>query len=221
MKINSTKRNFEGQWPNLLLVALLVIVACSNKVAHIPEIDPEQLRNKAVSQPSTEKTYKMVPYDLITIRFTYHPEQDPKTPVAVRPDGHIIPFPALFETYEEMLEKYQYFEGKLPLSEQEYRWKFIDGTVERKWLGVLQDNPRINMVIEMRSPQVKFLDGKYMMFETPDAEILDLEHLRAEMKDKEGDINTFLTIQHQTDPHRQQRVDLLQVPAFFFPSQAL
>jgi polysaccharide biosynthesis/export protein PslD len=89
MKINPIKKTFGGQWPNVLLVALLVIVACSNRVAHIPEIDPEQLRTKVVNQPSTEKTYKMVPYDLITIRFTYHPEQDPKTPVAVRPDGHI------------------------------------------------------------------------------------------------------------------------------------
>jgi protein involved in polysaccharide export with SLBB domain len=77
------------QWPNLLLVGFLAIVACSNPVAHIPEIDPEHLRTKAVNQPPTEKTYKMVPYDLVTIRFTYHPEQDPKTPVAVRPDGHI------------------------------------------------------------------------------------------------------------------------------------
>jgi protein involved in polysaccharide export with SLBB domain len=89
MKISPIKKNFGDQRQNLLLVALLVIVACSNKVAHIPEINPEQLRTKAVSQPATELTYKMVPYDLITIRFTYHPEQDPKTPVAVRPDGHI------------------------------------------------------------------------------------------------------------------------------------
>jgi protein involved in polysaccharide export with SLBB domain len=89
MKINPIKKNFGGQWQNLLLVALLVIVACSNRVAHIPEIDPEQLRAKAANQPPTEKIYKMVPYDLLTVRFTYHPEQDPKTPVAVRPDGHI------------------------------------------------------------------------------------------------------------------------------------
>ena len=31
----------------------------------------------------------MVPYDTIMVRFTYHPEQDPKAPVAVRPDGNI------------------------------------------------------------------------------------------------------------------------------------
>ena len=78
MKINPIRKNFRGQWQNLLLVVLLVIVACSNRVAHIPEIDPEQLRAKGLSQPSTKKTYKMVPYDLVTIRFTYHPEQDPR-----------------------------------------------------------------------------------------------------------------------------------------------
>ena len=31
----------------------------------------------------------MVPYDLITVKFTYHPEQDPKTPITIRPDGNI------------------------------------------------------------------------------------------------------------------------------------
>jgi protein involved in polysaccharide export with SLBB domain len=66
-----------------------VIVACSNPVAHIPELNPEQLRAKPVNLPPTEQTYKLVPYDLITIRFTYHPEQDPKTPIVIRPDGHI------------------------------------------------------------------------------------------------------------------------------------
>jgi protein involved in polysaccharide export with SLBB domain len=81
--------NFKDQWQNLLLVVFLVIVACSNPVANIPEINPEQLRATPVNPPPTEQTYKMVPYDLITVRFTYHPEQDPKTPIAVRPDGNI------------------------------------------------------------------------------------------------------------------------------------
>ena len=71
-------------------MAFLVIVACSNPVGHIPEINPEQLRAMPTKDPPpTEQTYKMVPYDLITIKFTYHPEQDPKTPVVIRPDGNI------------------------------------------------------------------------------------------------------------------------------------
>src|SRR5215813_15205843 len=90
MKISTLKRGLIANSPNVLLVAFLVVVACSNPVANIPEINPEQLRAKPVKDPPpSEQTYKMVPYDLITIRFTYHPEQDPKTPVVIRPDGNI------------------------------------------------------------------------------------------------------------------------------------
>jgi protein involved in polysaccharide export with SLBB domain len=88
MKISPIKERFLAKSQTATLVALLVIVACSNPVAHIPEINPELLA-KPVSQPATEQVYKLVPYDLLTIRFTYHPEQDPKTPIAVRPDGQI------------------------------------------------------------------------------------------------------------------------------------
>src|SRR4030095_169030 len=89
MKINPFKRGFIANSQNALLVAFLVIVACSNPVGHIPELNPEQLRAKPVNQPPTEQTYKMVPYDSITVRFTYHPEQDPKGPISIRPDGQI------------------------------------------------------------------------------------------------------------------------------------
>src|SRR5215467_11152016 len=90
MKINPFRKSSIANSPNVLLVVFLVIVACSNPVANIPEINPEQLRAKPVKEPPpSEQTYKMVPYDQVTIRFTYHPEQDPKTPVTIRPDGNI------------------------------------------------------------------------------------------------------------------------------------
>jgi protein involved in polysaccharide export with SLBB domain len=85
--MNTIKKNLIGNSPNLLLVAFLVIVACSSPVAHIPEINPELL---PIKDPApTERTYKMIPYDTIMVRFTHHPEVDPKAPVAVRPDGNI------------------------------------------------------------------------------------------------------------------------------------
>ena len=83
------KQNFPAQWQNLLLLAFLAIVACTNPVAHIPEINPEQLA-KRVNQPRPlEQTYKLVAYDSVMVRFTYHPEQDAKAPIVIRPDGHI------------------------------------------------------------------------------------------------------------------------------------
>src|SRR5262245_54273631 len=88
--MNTIKKNLIGKSPNLLLVAFLIIVACSSPVAHIPEINPEQLRARPINDPPpTERTYQMVPYDTIMLRFTYHPEQDPKKPIAVRPDCNI------------------------------------------------------------------------------------------------------------------------------------
>ena len=87
--MNMIKKHFIGSSPNLLLVVFMVIVACSNPVGQIPELNPEQLA-KRVNPPSpTELTYKLVPYDTITVRFTYHPEQDPKGPIAISPDGQI------------------------------------------------------------------------------------------------------------------------------------
>lgn len=74
---------------SVLLLSFIWLIACSNPVAHIPELKPEQLAVQPVAQRPYEQTYKMVPYDQITIRFTYHPEQDPKAPISIRPDGHI------------------------------------------------------------------------------------------------------------------------------------
>ena len=73
----------------IFLVASLWFAACSNPVAHIPEISAEKLAAKPMQQRPYEQTYKIVPYDTLTIRFTYHPEHDPKAAISVRPDGQI------------------------------------------------------------------------------------------------------------------------------------
>jgi len=79
-------RRYACLWSAL---AALVFVGCSNPVAHIPELTPEQLVARPAQQKPYEQTYKMVPYDSISIRFPYHPEQDPKTPISIRPDGQV------------------------------------------------------------------------------------------------------------------------------------
>ncbi len=73
----------------IFIVSAAAFAACSNPVANIPELKPEQLVVKPEAQQPYEQTYKMVPYDTLTIRFTYHPEQDPKAPINIRPDGRI------------------------------------------------------------------------------------------------------------------------------------
>ena len=71
-------------------VAVLLILGCSSPASNIPELTPERLVAKPASQAPLEKTYKLVPYDTINVRFTYHPESDPKAPISIRPDGQIM-----------------------------------------------------------------------------------------------------------------------------------
>lgn len=72
-----------------VLGGLLVMAGCSNPVAHIPELKPEQIVPRPAQQRPLESSYKMSAYDQINVRFTYHPEQDPKMPISIRPDGNI------------------------------------------------------------------------------------------------------------------------------------
>jgi protein involved in polysaccharide export with SLBB domain len=76
----------------LVAAALLVIAGCSNPVAHIPEFGVSNVTATATTTvprlPSG--SYKLIPYDQISIRFPYHPEQDPKSVIPVQPDGNIV-----------------------------------------------------------------------------------------------------------------------------------
>ena len=73
------------------LVATLILTSgCGNPVAHLPKFsgnDPAAA--KPMYGPSANFEYKLVPYDLINIQFPYHPEQNPKSAISIRPDGNI------------------------------------------------------------------------------------------------------------------------------------
>jgi protein involved in polysaccharide export with SLBB domain len=72
------------------LSASLVFLGCANPVAHIPAFDKNDL---ALAKPRHAApgaaSYRLVPYDQINVKFTYHPEEDSKAPLMIRPDGYI------------------------------------------------------------------------------------------------------------------------------------
>lgn len=75
----------------VVALAILFLSACGNPVAHIPEF-PRSNFVPAGKIPGSVPTgqYKLIPYDQISIRFPFHPEQDPKTSIPVQPDGNIL-----------------------------------------------------------------------------------------------------------------------------------
>ncbi len=75
----------------VVALAILFLSACGNPVAHIPEF-PRSNFVPAGKIPGAVPAgpYKLIPYDQISIRFPFHPEQDPKTSIPVQPDGNIL-----------------------------------------------------------------------------------------------------------------------------------
>jgi len=71
------------------VMILSLVSGCGNPVAHIQEFPTGNLAGvKLVYGPSAER-YRLVPYDFINVKFTYHPERDPKVALPIRPDGNI------------------------------------------------------------------------------------------------------------------------------------
>ncbi|MGH7830607.1 MAG: polysaccharide biosynthesis/export family protein, partial [Candidatus Binatia bacterium] len=106
MRTLNIGRLFSGIF--LIGSTLLFAGGCSNPVAHIPELNTKELGGlKPIYGPSPDTLYRLAPYDIIGIRFAYHPEQDPKGPISVQPDGNITldnigPIPAAGLTPNEL-----------------------------------------------------------------------------------------------------------------------
>jgi protein involved in polysaccharide export with SLBB domain len=77
-----------------IVVALagLIFSACGNPVAHIAEFPRSDFvpASKIPGGAVVGGQYKLIPYDQISIRFPFHPEQDPKTSIPIQPDGNVV-----------------------------------------------------------------------------------------------------------------------------------
>lgn len=141
-----------------------------------------------------------------------------------KPDGHIIPFPMLYSSYADMLEQNRIITGEFR-NGMKYKWELLNGEIELEYASTMSEDMRMNLMIEMRKPKYLFTsdkDGKetWAMFEPGKVDVSILEDLRFEIFEKEGSVDTSLAIAHPTDRLMEKRVDLTQLPAFFFPSMA-
>lgn len=172
----------------------------------------------------TSDNFPIKPYWWIKEKIEETLKDDPDIDI---PDGHKVLYPVMFENYSDMIEEHQEVEGEFE-SGTLYKWKLLDGQMEKNMVASKKIN--VNTPIKMRNVKYLFGDAPdveqggdakkqvWTIFNVSDADILDLEQLRAEIGDKEGMVDTGLTIQHQTNPLKQVKIDLISTPAFFFPS---
>ena len=134
-------------------------------------------------------------------------------------------YPEIYNDYEDMLRANleQTFITEEGL---QIRWKLLDCLQETKFQDVSSSLKDVNLPILMRDPKVVLksaTDSKETLtsWDIRRADIIDIEAFRTEMRNVEGFIDTFLTIQNQTNASKNARVDLLGTVDFFFPSQAI
>ena len=74
------------------VVATIMLSACGNPVAHIPDFPRANfVPGSKIPGAIASGQYKLIPYDQISIRFPFHPEQDPKAAaIPIQPDGNIF-----------------------------------------------------------------------------------------------------------------------------------
>ena len=72
------------------ILVIFSLTACSSPVAHLPEFRKSDVTvSQSIPAIKGGVYYRIVPYDQISVRFPYHPEQDPKAMVLVQPDGNV------------------------------------------------------------------------------------------------------------------------------------
>lgn len=77
----------------LVIFMFLLFSACSNPVADVPEfqVGKANMVSATTAIPRLPSgSYRLIPYDQVSIKFPYHPEQDPKSVIPVQPDGNIV-----------------------------------------------------------------------------------------------------------------------------------
>lgn len=133
-------------------------------------------------------------------------------------------FPVCYESYSEMLEKHKFQTVKLIDAGVEVHWEMLDGATEKKYAdSKRQKEVSSHDQLLQRNPKYKEVDGEkenFMLLPIGKISTDDIEDLRADVLKKEADIDTSVVVQYREDVRTQANLNLITVPAFFFPSLA-
>jgi hypothetical protein len=138
-----------------------------------------------------------------------------KKPMVVGEDGSLVEM--CVEDYSE-LDKTRF--TILPQSGKNVSWSLLDGFAETRGSKVKKEHRSSHLTLQLRNPQelVQTQNGVTpIILDLDKLSFIDIEHLRAEMYDIDGKIDTNIRFDHPEE-EKEITVDVLGVLAFFFPS---
>jgi len=184
-------------------------------------IEAGQRQDKEIFDYSINFSYKnfpVVPYYWVVEKIEKELSEDPmQAPF----DGYEKPFPVMFANYSDMLAEYSTVEGETSDGTR-YKWNLLTGKDEKDFANIARSDMVASSPIKQRGLRsfVGEKDGNeaWAAFNLDECPIKHVEHIRSEITEKEGFVDTKITVQHQTNPLRENTVNIVGVPAFFFPS---
>jgi len=140
---------------------------------------------------------------------------------------HSGEFPVMFDTYEQMLQEKLVKPLKLPECGVEVFWHLSLGKDEDRFSNIKGLETSSHTQLQMHTPKYRNVElskkGKDVIQAVPldDLSNIDIEELRHDIMDYEGNIDSMIVVQSDEDTNKIAQIDLLQTPAFFFASLAL
>lgn len=135
-------------------------------------------------------------------------------------------FPVVYENYEQMLAEQSKRKVTLPDSEAVVHWTLLDAKQERQY----GRNKKASSIsshdqVLQHKPQYEeegYQDGdKLLDLPIGKMTLQDIEVLRGDILDTMGKIETSVVVDFNGDPTTITQLNLIAVPAFFFPSLAI
>lgn len=136
------------------------------------------------------------------------------------------PYKKQYKTYSEIASDLTR-DIKLPRSGRTVRFTMLTGEFADLYSKTLKQDSDFNShdYILMRQPVFVEATAKgaesFVMVDLNTMVHLDITALRKSILEEEGFFDTIMTIAHKNDSTRTTRVDLISIPAFFFPSLAI
>lgn len=134
-------------------------------------------------------------------------------------------FPVIYDSYQEMLSIHKYQKTKLEDSNVEVSWQLLDGKYEKVY-SINNSSKRATSHTQLLLRKPTYNDGTFKEEQKlPDLPLDrlsydDIEQLREEILKREANIETSVVIQYKEDASSIVQLNLISVPAFFFPSLA-
>lgn len=133
----------------------------------------------------------------------------------------VLDFPQIYDSYDQMLEDQKKRELILPSCKVKIEWHLVDVKREDMYTrGKTQTNSHDQLL--MRSPMYYEGEKKVVLGvgALSQMSIPDIEAIRKSIMETEGNIDTSVVIRYGDDDSTSTQINLIAIPAFFFPSLA-